>query len=469
MSDVSTVVSGSGAGMRARSASYVSDLIQSVADRGRLLIGYPRLSGGDHPAVLRLAEALMSVRGEASGVALAQQMLQAYAALPVVERRIVLNDMARRYGPDLTALMAASKAFLATPTLALAATVQKAAEPRALELIRRLNLAPGGTPSLVAMRADLLACLGGDPLLADLDRAFAASFASWFNRGFLEMQRIDWSTSANVLEKIIRYEAVHAISGWDDLRRRLAPQDRRLYAFFHPALIDEPLIFVEVALTTAIPSTIAPLLAGQPSPASDTPANTAVFYSISNAQAGLRGVSFGNFLIKHVVEELKRELPRLQTFVTLSPVPGFAAWLTSVIENDTDGLLSPEDRRVLNFVDRPNWHEKASASEPVHRVLLPLAAHYFLRARTPGGRVIDPVARFHLGNGARLERINPLGDVSRKGMATSHGLMVNYIYNRDEIEANHEIFANKNEVVAASAVRKLLRTRAVPKTVASHA
>jgi malonyl-CoA decarboxylase len=452
----------SGIGMRAIGASYVSDLIQSVADRGRLLIGYPRLTGSGRPALLKLAEALMSGRGEASGVALAQQLLHAYADLPPAERRIVLLDIAKRYGPDLPALKRAAEAFLAEPSLRLAAQLQKAAEPRAHELIRRLNLAPGGTPALVAIREDVLAAIGDDPLLEELDREFVALFSSWFNRGFLELRRIDWSTPANILEKIIRYEAVHAISGWDDLRRRLEPKDRRLYAFFHPALVDEPLIFVEVALMGSIPSAVAPLLAHAEGIGPEAPPTTAVFYSISNAQSGLRGVSFGNFLIKHVVEELKRELPRLQTFVTLSPVPGFAAWLRSVIAQDQDGLLTPEDRRVLQFLDRPNWIDKTSAAEAVHRALLPLAAHYFLKARTAGGRVIDPVARFHLGNGARLERLNPLGDRSPKAMAASYGLMVNYLYNRDEIEANHEVFANKGEVVAASAVRKLLRATTKP-------
>ncbi len=445
--------------------TYWADLIQSVADRGRGLIGYPRTGGAGSSGLVPLADALLSGRGEASGAALAQQLLSAYGALARPERQAFLLDAARRYGPDLAGLKRVASLFAAEATLANAATLQRASEPRSAELIRRLNLAPGGTPALVAMRQDLLAIPERDPHLAALDRAFAASFAFWFNRGFLELRRIDWSTSANVLEKIIRYEAVHAIAGWDDLRRRLEPADRRLYAFFHPALDEEPLIFVEVALTTGVPSTIAPLLDRDPvrTPAPTTPPTTAVFYSISNAQDGLRGVSFGNFLIKHVVEELKRELPRLQTFVTLSPVPGFATWLNATLADDRTGLITPDDRRVLQFTERPNWADKAGAVEAVNRALLPLASHYFLRARTPDNRVIDPVARFHLGNGARLERLNPLGDRSAKGLAASLGLMVNYLYDRDEIEANHELFANRGEVVAASGVRKLLRGRAPAK------
>jgi malonyl-CoA decarboxylase len=438
-------------------SSAITDLIQSVTDRGRMLIGYPRPAGADRHVVLRLADTLMSGRGEASGVALARELLAAYDALPRDERRHVLVDFARRYAADRDAIRDAAEAFLAEPSPPRAAALRNATEPPAQELIRRLNLAPGGTAALVAMRRDVMDAMPTAPDLAALDGDFVTLFQSWFNRGFLALRRIDWATPANILEKIIRYEAVHAISGWDDLRRRLEPKDRRLYAFFHPALVDEPLIFVEVALTDAVPATIGPLLDRDPAVAPTGAPTTAVFYSISNAQSGLRGVNFGSFLIKHVVEELKREMPSLQTFVTLSPAPGFAAWVQRLQQDDADKLLNPGDRRALLMLERPNWIEKAAAVEAVNRVLLPLAATYFLRARTPAGRVIDPVARFHLGNGARLDRLNPLGDKSANGLAASHGLMVNYLYEPDTIEANHELFANRGEVVASSAVRKLMR------------
>ncbi|HLW93090.1 MAG TPA: malonyl-CoA decarboxylase family protein, partial [Roseiarcus sp.] len=271
--------------------------------------------------------------------------------------------------------------------------------------------------------------------------------------------RIDWTTPANILEKIIRREAVHAIDGFEGLRQRLEPQDRRLYAFFHPALGDEPLIFVEVALTDSIPGAIAPLLAADRAELLPQAATTAVFYSISNAQKGLARVSFGNFLIKQVAEELKRELPRLQTFVTLSPVPAFARWLAGEREDEGSPYLNQEMRRALSLIDHPNWHGKAAAVEALSRILPVLAANYFIHARTKNGRMIDSVARFHLRNGARLERINMLGDLSPAGLKQSHGLMVNYLYDLDHIEENHETFANKGEVVASSAVRKLARLR----------
>jgi malonyl-CoA decarboxylase len=278
--------------------------------------------------------------------------------------------------------------------------------------------------------------------------------SSWFNRGFLVLRRIDWSTPANILEKIIRYEAVHEISDWDDLRRRIDPVDRRCYAFFHPAMVDEPLIFVEVALTETIPGAIAPLLAVDRQHLPIERARTAVFYSISNTQRGLGGISFGSFLIKQVVEELRRELPKLDTFVTLSPVPGFMQW----VKQDKDLPLSDDDRELLRHLDAPQWFENAELTTQLRGVIEPLAAYYFLRARTPKGRLIDTVARFHLGNGARLERINWLGDLSPKGLRESASVMVNYLYRLDDIEKNHEAYANEGEVVASSAVKKLLRS-----------
>ena len=321
-------------------------------------------------------------------------------------------------------------------------------------MIRRLNRAPGGTSELVAMRADLLSAMNGHKDLATLDRDVVHLLSSWFNRGFLVLRRIDWSTPANILEQIIRYEAVHEIRDWDDLRRRIDPADRRCYAFFHPALVDEPLIFVEVALTESIPSAIAPLLAEDRQPVPVERARTAVFYSISNTQRGLGGISFGNFLIKQVVEELRRELPKLENFVTLSPVPGFMKWLKTA----DDVPVSDEERALLAISTNRTGSNNAELAAQLRAVVEPLAAHYFLRARTSKGRLINSVARFHLGNGARLERIDWLGDLSPKGLRESAGIMVNYLYRLEDIEKNHEAYANQGEVIASSAVKKLLKT-----------
>jgi malonyl-CoA decarboxylase len=447
--------------------AFFSGLFQTVAERGRALVGYRRIEPLSVDRLLNLAQKLLTGRGEASGVALARSILAGYAGLKSAQRLEFLAGAATRFGPDLKALGEAARAFLANPDEAEAAKLSRGAEPQRQELVRRLNHAPGGTLALVRMREDMIDAVDKSPPLAALDADFVHLFASWFNRGFLVLRRIDWNTPANILEKIIRYEAVHAIEGWDDLRRRLEPADRRLYAFFHPALGDEPLIFVEVALTNAIPAAIAPLLASDRVELAPQAATTAVFYSISNAQRGLSRVSFGNFLIKQVVEELKRELPRLVNFVTLSPVPGFAAWLRREGADENSPAISAQARRALSLMDKPNWSTKAAAKEALQRALLPLAAHYFVNARTSSGRVVDSVARFHLGNGARLERLNPFGDLSEAALRQSHGLMVNYLYDLEQIEDNHETFANKNEVVASPAIRKL--ARAMPRESAAEA
>jgi malonyl-CoA decarboxylase len=433
--------------------TYISGLWQSVADRGRALVGMRRPAPPDVEALIDLARKLLRGRGEASGAATAAMLLSGFTALGEADRRAFLVGVNEEFGPDLVALQEAGRAFLDEPDAERAADLFARAEPTRQELIRRLNHAPGGTFALVKMRETLLAALKEGAPLDALDRDFRHLFGSWFNRGFLVLRRIEWTTPANILEKIIRYEAVHEISNWDELRRRLDPPDRRLYAFFHPALVDEPLIFVEVALTSAIADAIQPLLTPDRAPLAAEAATTAVFYSISNAQAGLTGVSFGNFLIKQVVEDLRRELPRLQSFVTLSPVPGFVRWLGQ--EKEQSRFVSPEARRILDAI------EAGETPEGADRTLSALAAAYFLHARTASGRVIDPVARFHLGNGARLERINPRGDRSPTGLRQSLGLMVNYLYDLDHIEANHEAFANRGAVAASSAVKKLAAPFAV--------
>ncbi|MCJ2069858.1 malonyl-CoA decarboxylase [Methylobacterium sp. J-030] len=456
--------------------SFFGDLLQTISERGRDLIGIgrgdlaSRANAGD---LVRLCEDLISRRGEASGVALARLILDRYASFGQAERHAFLRAIALDFDADHAAVDAAIAAYRATPTRACLGTLHEAAEPRSQELIRRLNLARGGTLGLVRMREDLFdlrkalrAGEASDPALLDavdsLDSDFEHLFASWFNRGFLVLRHIDWTTPAHILEKIIRYEAVHAIADWDDLRARIEPPDRRCFAFFHPALADEPLIFVEVALTGEIAPAIAPILSRARKPLQPQTATTAVFYSISNCQKGLAGVTFGNFLIKQVVEDLTREVPTLKTFVTLSPVPGFAAWLTRERRADSPQGLLPEDVETLRALDEPDWHADKAKAEAVRKALIPAAAAYFLRAKNARGRPLDPVARFHLGNGARLDRINFLGDTSKKGLSQAHGLMVNYLYDLAAIERNHETYANLGTVVASPAVSRELRAKLPP-------
>ena len=435
--------------------AFFSELLSTISERGRSLLrrARPSMDGQDADGLIELCEALLSGRGEASGTAMAREVLDHYHDLDDEARLSFFKKLVRDFGPDRDKLAKAIEAWRAQGNDADANGLHSASEPRRQELIRRLNRAPGGTGELVEMRSDLLRLLDDNKDLAALDHDVVHLLGSWFNRGFLVLRRIDWSTPANILEQIIRYEAVHEISDWDDLRRRIDPVDRRCYAFFHPALPDAPLIFVEVALTETIPTAIAPLLAVDRRPVPIERARTAVFYSISNTQRGLGGISFGNFLIKQVVEELRRELPKLDNFVTLSPVPGFMPWL----KQEEDVLLSEEDRTLLAHLDDPKWFENEELAAQLRAVLEPLAAYYFLKARNAKGRVIDSVARFHLGNGARLERIDWLGDLSPKGMRESAGIMVNYLYRLDDIEENHEAYANTGEVVASNSVKKLLK------------
>ena len=440
--------------------TFVTDLLSTVSRRSRELIGWkPAELDPRTPAdVSALARTLLSRRGEASGTALARGILDAYRRLDTTGRLAVLSDFATGFGADKARLDAAIATYQADPSPAAAAALHVAAEPRRQELIRRLNLAPQGTLALVRLRDDLLAQLPAHPDLKVLDDDLVHLLSSWFNRGFLVVKRIDWSTPANILEKIIRYEAVHEIRDWDDLRRRLEPEDRRCYAFFHPRLEDEPLIFVEVALTEEIPAAIGPLIAEGGVPLAVDEARVAVFYSISNCQTGLAGISFGSLLIKQVVEELKRELPKLTTFVTLSPVPGFAKWLAKERRTET-GFLLDEERTLLAALDQPDWRADVARSQKIDRLLARCAARYLLAAKAAGSRPLDPVARFHLGNGARLERINTGADLSEAGLAQSHGVMVNYLYDLPRIEENHEAYAERRDVVASSAVRKLAEAR----------
>ncbi|HEX7581048.1 MAG TPA: malonyl-CoA decarboxylase, partial [Thermoanaerobaculia bacterium] len=417
---------------------------------GRL--GKRRTSRSD---LFSLASALLTGRGEASGMAMARHLLERYRGLSPEQRLDFLLMLAERFGPDHARLERAIAAYQSGPDPRAALALHNAAEPRRQELFRRLNRAPGGTEKLVRMREDVIRELPKNPSLSAVDIDFVHLFSSWFNPRFLVLKRIDWSTPADLLEKIIRYEAVHEIKSWADLRRRLEPGDRRCFAFFHPTLADEPLVFVEVALISEAPSSIAPLLA-EARPGRIARATTAVFYSISSCQPGLRGVSIGNFLVKHVVEELLGELPNLKTFVTLSPVPRFAGWLSRERESKSLHVFGAAERSALRALDQPGWPGHPQTSRALQPVLTHAIAQYLLVARDPSGKPVDPVAKFHLGNGARLERVNWMGDPSPKGLAEGAGFMVNYLYDLSRIERNHELFANKGEVVASPAVKRLL-------------
>jgi malonyl-CoA decarboxylase len=393
---------------------------------------------------LALCHALLSEQGEVSGRRLAAYALSAYQSLGPDARELFFDSLATEFAPDPKEVDGAAARYRQDASPANLIRLQDAVEPPRQELFRRANMAPGGTAILLDMRRELLKTLAAHPSRAGIDADLIHLFRSWFNRGFLVLQRIDWHTPAVILERLIQYEAVHEIQGWHDLHRRLEG-DRRCYAFFHPVLPDEPLVFIEVALTRGMSAAVQPLL-DPDSPIGDiTKANCAIFYSITNCQEGLKGVSFGNFLIKQVVDDLGRDFPRLTTFATLSPIPGFCQWLRE------KGHARPRSRElaaVLAAVQKGRLPDVASASHALREEITAHCVEYLLRARRKDAPA-DSVARFHLANGARLERLNWMADPSKAGVRRSLGLMVNYVYRRADLERNHELYAKRGKVVVA--------------------
>jgi len=398
----------------------------------------------DH--VIELCDALLSERGEVSSARIASEAITAYRQLSGAGRDAFFTRLTERFPADRMEIDRAIEAYRADPTPARLAELHLASEPRRQELFRRLNTAAGGTATLVQMRADLLNTLADHPDRTAIDTDLVHLFRSWFNRGFLTLQRIDWRTSALVLERLIQYEAVHQIQGWSDLHRRLEA-DRRCYAFFHPALPDEPLIFIEAALAPGILGYVRPLLDPQSQVEDPASARCAIFYSITNCQAGLRGVSFGNFLIKQVVEDLSREFRKIRKFATLSPIPGFRAWLIAHRE-----LMSPS----LASISLDSPASLTAVHDSVRDEIVRLCAYYLLRAKR-GHAPLDPVARFHLANGARLSRLHWGGDASSAGIASSLGITANYVYRMADVEENHEAFAKDFKVVASFTLERLAR------------
>ena len=402
---------------------------------------------------LRTCRRLLSARGEANSAVHAATALQQYQLLSEPLQLRVFEHLDQDFGLDPAKVLEAAQQYAATPTVQTLKNLTSVAEPPRQELLRRLNRAPGGTALIVQMRRQLLRVLPSHPQLAAVEADFFHLLSSWFNPGFLEMQQVDWNSPAQLLEKIIQHEAVHAIDGWDDLRRRLQP-DRRCFAFFHPQLPAEPLIFVEIALVPQMPAAIAPLIEKAAQPVEPKHFKVATFYSISNCQPGLRGVSLGNFLIKRVAERLHAEFPSIRTFCTLSPIPGFARWLDEVnVEAAELKPLQAKLQAALNKLSREKHTDPLAVSRNERDALLALASIYLiLVSPTATG---DPVAKFHLGNGARLQRINWAGDLSKNGLRQSFGMMVNYLYDLAEIEEYHHRFLEGN-VVHAKRVARLV-------------
>jgi len=405
--------------------SIFGDLLSTIFERRNLPFAPGRQ---DTRPMEDLIGDIVGAAGEITGLSAASNILQRYQDMDEEGKLAFFRHLAQDMNIDPEEVRSTLDAYEADPSKQSYRAFMAAVEPDRQELIRRLNQIPGATDKLVRMRADLLKLGGKDHALQALDQDFRHLFMSWFNRGFLVLRPISWESPAHILEKIIAYEAVHEIASWEDLRRRLVPVDRRCFAFFHPSMPDEPLIFVEVALTADIPGSIQDLLAEDREPITAEAARTAVFYSISNCQEGLAGISFGNSLIKQVAADLSSELPGLKTFVTLSPIPGLTKWLVA---------------------------EDIPFAEADPKQLRQLAAHYLLSAKRPDGLPLDPVARFHLGNGAQVHAVHADADTSEKGRVQSAGVMVNYLYDLGRVAQNHERFATQKDIAASSDIRNL--------------
>ncbi len=434
----------------------ISKMLASALAVGRVILR--QKSGLDDEALigpaalLKACGNLVEHQGEASGLALAEQILCAYEALTFAEKGEFFSGLAENFLIDPASVEAAASHYQKETSAASANRLRKALEPRCNRLFRRLNQVPDATGRLVKLRGDLLQHEGIHPQLKQVDEDLKRLLLIWFNLGFLSLRRISWDSPASTLEKLIEYEAVHEIRGWGDLRSRLK-EDRRLFAYFHPAMPDDPIIFVQVALRDGGSHAIGPLVQEDRLLEDTAKSNTATFYSISNCHKGLRGISFGNFLIKQVASELRSEFPHLTRFETLSPIPGFRGWVSaSLKENATHTLPAPIWDRLRTYLE--DIDDDFDANPLAQDTLLPLCAHYLTHEKK-GQQPIDPVARFHLGNGALLDKIHWRGDESKRGKELSFGVMVNYVYEPEEIENRHEAFFSEGRIAASSAVKDM--------------
>lgn len=430
---------------------FAKNIIDSIADAGEKFLDL-KLRGSPTRILMELCEDLISHKGVASGVALAREVVHRYQSLNQEEKLIFLLELNQKFGPDLSEISKAAEDFLRNPDEETLQRLSLRMESNRKKLFSRMNMAPDGAPAIVALRRDLLGFMGDHPELKATDEDLKELLTSWFNPGFLELRKVDWDTEASILEKIIQYEAVHSIENWNDLKQRLVA-DRRCFAYFHPALEDEPLIFVEVALTKGIPSSIQSIIRDDGKNRQE--ADTAVFYSINNCQEGLRQIPLGNFLIKRVVAELAQELPSIKTYCTLSPVTGFAKWLRRELASDHSEILGPQDKEVLKITEQPDWQQSPEKRDMLQKPLLKSCAHYLVNVKKHG-KPINAVARFHFGNGASLHRINWMGDTSANGISESFGLMVNYLYDLKDIESNHEAYVQEGKLAVSKSIRGLV-------------
>ncbi len=431
---------------------FAKNLWDSIADAGEKFLDLRRTRGTSTQNLVDLCSDLVSHKGVASGLALARQLVNRYEQLSQEEKLDFMLRLNKTMGTNLQAVKQVALKFTESPDEKLLSELSDSIASDRRKLFSRMIMAPNGTKAIVSMREDLLSFIKSNPELKPMDDDLRDLLTSWFNPGFLTLTKIDWNTEASILEKIIQYEAVHDIANWSELKKRLS-SDRRCFAYFHPSLEDEPLIFVEVALTKGISGSIQSII--QEENNIDEEKDTAIFYSINNCQIGLRKIPLGNFLIKMVVNALAEELPNIKTYSTLSPVPGFAGWLNKELNNEKSTIFNPKERETLDHLKDEKWHQDSAKSQQLKKPLLRLCAHYLTKEKKYG-KPKDAVARFHFGNGAQLHRINWMGNNSAYGIERSFGLMVNYLYDLKQIEKNHEAYLQKGELAISKSVRGLV-------------
>lgn len=430
---------------------FAKNIFNSIADAGENFLDLTRLRGTPLQKMSNLCKDLVSHKGAASGMALARAVVSRYQSLNDQEKLSFFQLLLKDYGPDMKSIKKVANEFTINPDENSVDTLRKSLKSKRLELFSRMNMAPDGTEAIVDLRKDLLQFIKNNPGLKAIDNDLKSLLKSWFNPGFLVLRRIDWETEASILEKIIRYETVHNIENWDDLKQRLV-ENRRCFAFFHPALEDDPLIFVEVALTKGIAGSMQAIF--EQGTKDNTKYDSAIFYSINNCQRGLRGIPLGNFLIKRVVAEIAQEIPSINKYSSLSPVTGFSKWL--IKQTNLEKTQNPEiDKMMLMLLNKENWHKDTRAISKLKKRLLKACAHYLINEKKKG-KPINSVARFHFGNGAELYRINWMGNTSAHGLEDSFGIMVNYRYDPRHIESNHENYVRYGELSVSKSAKALL-------------
>ena len=429
---------------------FLKKIINSIADAGKELLNKALPVQKNLETLLELCDDLISYKGVASGIAIAREISEIYLSLSKEDKKKFFIAVDEKFKPNLEAAEKKSLEFIKNKNTNTLKELSSLAEGNRQEFIRRMNMAPNGTAFLVSMREDLLHFVLEDSSLSNLDEDFRHLFRSWFNPGFLRLERITWDTKAAVLERIISYEKVHKIKDMTDLKRRL-DEDRRFYAYFHPVLPDEPLIFVQVAFTQGLASSVQDII--KPMTPNQPKADTATFYSISNCQQGLTSVTLGNFLIKRVVYEIQQENPKIKHFGTLSPLPGFAEWVNYIEENKLRSILGSEDYEKVKFLRSTEIKIGDPRIIEHKKIIKKLTIHYLIKEKV-NGKPVNAVTRFHLGNGASIENIVINGNISDYGYNESFGIMVNYIYHLDKLEKIHEEYISNHQISYSDKIKK---------------